>query len=147
MKDNHVSDSPAGSWRISQSPVAFLSLAVALAVILGIAAGSVRSTSAQVNTCGNGMLDPGEDCELSPPRPFCPPGAVCNSSCDCAFVATTTTPTTTVAPTTTTLVDHFQCYEVKPADFPAVSVTVQDQFGTLLESLRFPTRLAGWGTA
>ena len=38
-------------------------------------------------------------------------------------------------------VDHFQCYEVKPAFFTPLTVTVQDQFGTLTETLRFPHRL------
>jgi hypothetical protein len=37
--------------------------------------------------------------------------------------------------------DHFQCYEVKPAFFASLTVTVQDQFGTLTEGLRFPHRL------
>lgn len=37
--------------------------------------------------------------------------------------------------------DHFQCYEVKPGFFPQQTVTVQDQFGSKTEVLRFPTRL------
>jgi hypothetical protein len=37
--------------------------------------------------------------------------------------------------------DHFQCYEVKPASFASLTVTVQDQFGTLTEGIRFPHRL------
>jgi hypothetical protein len=120
----------------------FLLLAAALALVLGIAVASVRSTSAQTNTCGNGVRDPGEDCDLSSPAgAFCPPGEVCTSSCDCVFLTTTTATTTTVPATTTTLPDHFQCYELKPGAFTVTSVTVQDQFGTLVETLRFPTRL------
>ena len=38
-------------------------------------------------------------------------------------------------------VDHFQCYEVKPAFFTPLTVTVQDQFGTLTEGIRYPHRL------
>jgi hypothetical protein len=41
----------------------------------------------------------------------------------------------------TTPLDHFQCYEVKPAFFAGPTVTVQDQFGTLHETLRYPHRL------
>ena len=37
--------------------------------------------------------------------------------------------------------DHFQCYEVKPGVFPATSVTVTDQFGTLTEILKYPHSL------
>ena len=37
--------------------------------------------------------------------------------------------------------DHFQCYEVKPAFFTPLTVTVQDQFGTLTEGIRYPHRL------
>jgi hypothetical protein len=38
-------------------------------------------------------------------------------------------------------VDHFQCYEAKPAFFTPLTVTVQDQFGTLTEGIRYPHRL------
>ncbi len=127
MKDNHVSDRPGDD----RGPGLFVALGVALALVLAIAIASVQSTSAQPNTCGNGVLDTGEDCDLtSPSGAFCPPGEVCTTSCDCAFVATTTTPTTTVVATTTTL-PHFQCYELrKSASPPHAGVTVQDQFGT-----------------
>ena len=37
--------------------------------------------------------------------------------------------------------DHFQCYEIKPSFFAQPSVTVQDQFGTMTETLRIPNRL------
>jgi len=37
--------------------------------------------------------------------------------------------------------DHFQCYEVKPAFFSSPPVTVTDRFGTLTETLKFPHSL------
>jgi hypothetical protein len=37
--------------------------------------------------------------------------------------------------------DHYQCYEVKPANTPSVTLNVQDRFNTLTESIRFPHRL------
>jgi hypothetical protein len=37
--------------------------------------------------------------------------------------------------------DHLQCYEVKPAATSPATVTVEDQFGTLSETIRFPHRL------
>ena len=43
--------------------------------------------------------------------------------------------------TTTTTLDHFQCYEIKPATIPPTTVTVEDQFGTQALTLRFPHRL------
>jgi hypothetical protein len=43
--------------------------------------------------------------------------------------------------TTTTILDHFQCYEIKPGAMPPTTVTVQDQFGVQALTLRFPHRL------
>jgi hypothetical protein len=43
--------------------------------------------------------------------------------------------------TTTTILDHFQCYEIKPGALPPTTVTVEDQFGTQALTLRFPHRL------
>jgi hypothetical protein len=37
--------------------------------------------------------------------------------------------------------DHFQCYEIKPAFFSSAPVTVKDQFGTLTLTLKYPHRL------
>jgi hypothetical protein len=37
--------------------------------------------------------------------------------------------------------DHFQCYEVKPAFFSSAPVTVKDRFGTLTLTLKYPHRL------
>jgi hypothetical protein len=54
---------------------------------------------------------------------------------------TSTTSTTTTTSSTTTLPEHFQCYEIKPAAFVQVPVTVEDQFGTLQGNVRFPHRL------
>jgi uncharacterized repeat protein (TIGR01451 family) len=55
---------------------------------------------------------------------------------------TTSTTTTTTPSTTTTLPDHFQCYEVRPQAFPAIrGVSVVDQFGSHMETVRFAHRL------
>jgi hypothetical protein len=99
--------------------------------------------------CGNEVLDPGEECD--PPGSItCPPGSPagaflpCNAECTCEQLGTTTTTTstTTSTTTTTTLLDHFQCYEVKPKSFPTIpGVSVQDQFGSHTETVRFPHRL------
>src|SRR5262249_32848003 len=51
-----------------------------------------------------------------------------------AWAATTTT--TTLPP-----LDHFECYELKPGAFVNLSATVQDQFGTMTEMIRFPHSL------
>jgi len=84
------------------------------------------------SSCGNAIIEPGEQCD--PPGSItCPPGSpagafqACTANCQC--------PPVTVPP------DHFQCYEIKPSFFASTSVTVQDQFGTLTEQLRFPHRL------
>src|SRR5262249_33484157 len=37
--------------------------------------------------------------------------------------------------------DHFECYELKPGAFVNLSATVQDQFGTMTEMIRFPHSL------
>ncbi len=94
----------------------------------------------QCTTCGNGVLDMGEQCDLSSPSGalVCPSGSVCAADCTCTPIVSTTTTvasttvTTTSSPvTTTTLINHFQCYEVRKSKSPATSaVTVQDQFGT-----------------
>jgi hypothetical protein len=68
---------------------------------------SSTTSTTVVNTCGNGMVDPGEPCDLSSPGGAftCAPGEVCSEACTCVAVSTTTTssaPPTTLAPTTTT---------------------------------------------
>jgi hypothetical protein len=46
------------------------------------------------------------------------------------------------APSTgTQCTDHFQCYEVKPAQFTQVNVTQVDRFGSQPETVRYPHRL------
>ena len=54
---------------------------------------------------------------------------------------TLTTDILSCGTTTTTTLDHFQCYELKPATIPPTTVTVEDQFGTQKLTLRFPHRL------
>jgi len=151
MKDDNGSSRLRRGGKADGPLAVMLAIGITLTTAMALALVSVQTTSAQPATCGNGLLDSGEDCDLSSPSgSFCNPPAVCNSSCECAFVGTTTTtssttvivPTTTIAtptttvvtPTTTstTLLNHFQCYEIKrrgPGQ-TASGVTVQDQFGT-----------------
>src|SRR5262245_46149415 len=76
---------------------------------------------AQVSSCGNAILEPGEQCE-PPGSSSCPGLVTCNANCTCGP-------------------DHFVCYEVKRIPFSDQNVTVQDQFGTMTEQVRFPRRL------
>src|SRR5262249_26747647 len=94
-------------------------------------------------TCGNGIADPPEQCD--PPGSItCPPGSPAAAFLPCSGNCTCPTPTTTTTSTTTTTLpplDHFECYEIKPGAFVNQSATVQDQFGTIIEMIRFPHRL------
>ncbi len=96
-----------------------------------------------VLACGNGTIEAGEECD-PPGSVTCPPGSpamaflACTGNCTCPTTTTTTTSTTT---TTLPPLDHFECYEIKPGFFVNQQVTVQDQFGTISELLRFPHRL------
>jgi hypothetical protein len=116
-------------------------LAVLLVAVLGVAVlgritdrgssdGQLAWAQVAASSCGNAILEPGEQCD--PPGSItCPPGSPasaflpCNANCTCP----------------PTVLDHFQCYEVKPAFFAGLTVTVQDQFGTLTETIRYPHRL------
>jgi len=129
MKNDNVLGRPRRGERLDQSVRLFLMLVAALATAATLALVSAESTLAQPVTCGNGLLDVGEDCDLtSPAGAFCPPGQIC-SSCECVFIATTTTPTTS-STTSTTLLNHFQCYEAKREPVTAGPVSLQDQFRT-----------------
>jgi hypothetical protein len=159
MKDDNVTRRSRLGEPVDDPPLRlFVALLAALTTAAVLTLGSADPTLAQPNTCGNGTLDAGEDCDLSSPSgAFCPMGQVCTASCDCAFVATTTlhtttAPTTSLPPTTTTVVsptsttsttllNHFQCYEAKKASITAGPVSVQDQFGTATVSLSKPNRL------
>ena len=146
MKDDNSNGRLRGGERVDQSLRLFFTLLAALTTTALFASLSVETMApriawAQPSSCGNGFLDPGEDCDLtSPSGAFCQPPAVCTSSCDCVFVVPTTTPTTT-STTTTTEPEHQQCYEIKPAAFNGPTVTAQDQFGTVSLPLIFPHRL------
>src|SRR5262245_55577481 len=76
------------------------------------------------SSCGNAILDPGEQCD-PPGSATCPSGfQACSATCTCQAL------------------DHFQCYEVKPGFFAPVTVTIDDKFGPpFQETLRFPHRL------
>jgi len=76
---------------------------------------------AQVSSCGNAILEPGEQCE-PPGSSSCPAFVTCNANCTCGP-------------------DHFLCYEVKRSIFTDQNVTVQDQFGTMTEQARHPRQL------
>jgi hypothetical protein len=76
---------------------------------------------AQVSSCGNAILEPGEECE-PPGSSSCPAFVTCNSNCSCGP-------------------DHFLCYEVKRTIFTDQTVTVQDQFGTMSEQVRHPRQI------
>jgi hypothetical protein len=113
-------------------PVALVSV-IGLRFLVGETQPPVSAVAwAQASSCGNAILEPGEQCD--PPGSItCPPGSPasaflpCNQDCTC--------------PSQQAVLDHFQCYEIKPAFFAQPSVTVQDQFGTLTETLRLPNRL------
>jgi len=114
-------------------------LATLLVAVLGVAVlgritdrgssdGQLAWAQVAASSCGNAILEPGEQCD--PPGSItCPPGSpadaflACSANCTCPVL------------------DHFQCYEVKPAFFSQVTVHVTDQFGTLTETLRYPHRL------
>ena len=69
-------------------------------------------------------------------------GLHCRTNCGLPTTTTSTiTTSTSSSTTTTTLIDHVQCYEIKPRNAPGVTVTVEDQFGTLEETTRYPHRL------
>ena len=64
-----------------------------------------------------------------------------SSSTSSSSSSTTAASTSTSTSTTTLLRHHFQCYEVKPAEFPATTVSEVDRFGSQSVTLRFPHRL------
>ena len=103
------------------------------------------------SACTTDTCDPATGCVFTPitcndnnpcTSDTCDPSLGCVHTTICS--STTTSSTTTSLTTTTTLVmglDHFQCYELKPSATPPFSVTIQDAFGTLTGSPRFPHRL------
>ena len=150
MKDDNVACRLRRGGRVDQSVrlflmlVAALTMAATLASVFGETPLAPANAWAQASSCGNGFLDPSEDCDLSSPSgAHCPQGQVCTSSCECVFLPTTTTPTTTTSPTTsTTLPNHFQCYEIKKGPkTPIGGVTVVDQFGSSTVTLTRSDRL------
>jgi hypothetical protein len=70
--------------------------------------------------CGDGVVSPPEECE-----------GIDNANC-----ATGCAPDCSCRP-----LDHYQCYEIKPAAFTNAAVTIEDRFGTLSTRARFPHRL------
>ena len=59
---------------------------------------TTTTTTAPGGLCGNGVLDPGEECDMSSPAGsfLCPPGCTCDSlTCTCVPIGGSTTTTTT----------------------------------------------------
>ena len=104
-----------------------LGLALGLAVI---ALGRV-DLSAQPS-CGNGIIDPGEDCD--PPGSItCPPGSPagaflpCNPDCTCGSPGGA--------------FDHFKCYVVRGRGFARRDVSLVDQFESKSTTVLIPKLL------
>jgi len=113
---------------------------------------SPRQAYAQVSSCGNGILEPPEECD--PPGSItCPPGSPagaflpCGPNCMCPVVVTTSTSSSTLTTTSIssstsstvieTFLHHFQCYEIRPpAPFDVAGVNLVDQFGSSTVELR-----------
>ena len=73
MKDHNVPGRGRRRERADQSLRLFLMLLAAIGMSATRAFVSVESTLAQPVTCGNGLLDAGEECDLSSPLgAFCP---------------------------------------------------------------------------
>src|SRR5262245_21800389 len=72
--------------------------------------------AAEAGGCGNGVVEPPEQCARPGSIP-CPPGSPAMAFLPCTGNCTCPTPTTTTTSTTTTTLpplDHFECYEIKP---------------------------------
>jgi hypothetical protein len=100
----------------------------AMAVVYGLLGGDGHAPGdslawAQASSCGNAILEPGEECD--PPGTTCPLSRSCNVDCACTVVT----------------LDHFLCYEVKRIQFSDIPVTVEDRFGTRIEEVRYPKQL------
>ena len=113
-------------------PIAVLGLPVLLLMRRGGIPDADPMAWAQTSSCGNAILEPGEQCD--PPGSLtCPPGSpsgahvACNADCTC--------------PSPPAALDHFQCYALRPRRFAALSATITDQYGTLVQTVRAPNRL------
>lgn len=88
---------------------------------LCVPAGLPAECTCPPTVCGDGIVNPAfEQCDGSATA-LCANG--CSAECFCQIL------------------DHFQCYEAKPATFVNRSVTVEDRFGTSDHVLRYPHRL------
>ncbi len=63
-----------------------------------------------------------------------------STSSSSSSTSSTTSSSTTSTSTTLPPFDHFQCYEIKPATTPATTVSVDDRFETVSETVRYPHR-------
>jgi hypothetical protein len=101
-----------------------------LVALLTVAAVPVLVASAGAQVCGNSIVEPPEECD--PPGSIsCPPGSpggafqACGADCTCPPA-----------------LDHFQCYDGRARPSIRVrSVTLVDQFGTLMVDAFGPTDL------
>ncbi len=95
-----------------------LTLAGLLLAIGGFSGGSPTSRNAWANggTCGNGVVEPPEECDSS--SAGCNVGQVCQNDCTCGSAGGA-------------VLRHFQCYEIRPPySFSARVVSLQDQYGS-----------------
>jgi len=72
MKDEHGSSRLRRGGRLDGPLGLILALGLTLTTVMGLALVSIESTSAGTPPCGNGIVDPTEDCD-----PSSPSGAVC----------------------------------------------------------------------
>jgi hypothetical protein len=75
-----------------------------------------------------------------PPPPTTTTSTSTTSSTSSSSSSSTTSSTSTTTSTTLPF-DAYQCYEIKPATTAAATLTVQDRFTTMTETIRFPHRL------
>jgi hypothetical protein len=98
-------------------------VALTLAGLL-LAVGSTTSGSgthqvawAQASSCGNGVVEAGEECEPPGSQDGCNVGELCQNDCSCGSAGGA--------------LDHFQCYEIRPPySLGDRVVSLVDQFGS-----------------
>jgi len=93
----------------------------------GISAPPVAYAGSAAASCGNGVIDPGEQCD--PPGSSCTgafSGQTCQTDCTCSGGSAVSA-----------VLHHFQCYEVRPPQrFDDRTVSLDDQFRSFDATLR-----------
>jgi hypothetical protein len=83
MKDDHGSRSLRRGERARGLLGLVLALGLSLTTVMALAVFSVSTSVAQPTDCGNGVVDPSEDCDPSSPSgALCLPGEIC-AACTC----------------------------------------------------------------